>query len=80
MSDEPTHGMARRNAMKLTDARRLAFALLPGAPPGFSGHSGNSDRPHRHIDLLRNNSDFSQSNTLPRTAVAFTRMAGCRHG
>lgn len=53
--------------------------VQPGELLGFSGHSGNSDRPHLHIDLLRNNSDFSKSNTLPltfRNADGFTEPTG----
>lgn len=41
--------------------------VQPGDLLGFSGHSGNSDRPHLHIDLLQNGTNFSKSNTLPLT-------------
>jgi murein DD-endopeptidase MepM/ murein hydrolase activator NlpD len=54
-------------------------AVLAGDLLGFSGHSGNSDRPHLHIDLLRNNTDFSKSNTLPvtfRNAGGTTESSG----
>ena len=33
--------------------------VQPGDLLGFSGNSGNSSGPHLHIDLLRNNLDFS---------------------
>lgn len=42
-------------------------SVQPGDLLGFSGNSGNSSGPHLHIDLLRNNTDFSKSNTLPLT-------------
>jgi murein DD-endopeptidase MepM/ murein hydrolase activator NlpD len=47
----------------------LGATVQPGNLLGFSGNSGNSSGPHLHIDLLRNNADFSKSNTLPSLSL-----------